>query len=111
MSEATASMNAVIRPPPFGAPVSDIDRFALDFFADPFPAHHELREAGPAVWLRRHGLWAVARYEEVHRVLDDWRTFCSSRGVGMSDFAKERPWRPPSLVLEKDPCRSMKSVA
>jgi cytochrome P450 len=111
MSEATASMNADIRPPPFGAPVSDIDPFALDFFADPFPAHHELREAGPAVWLRRHGLWAVARYEEVHRVLDDWRTFCSSRGVGMSDFAKERPWRPPSLVLEKDPCRSMKSVA
>jgi hypothetical protein len=103
MSETTASMNADIRPPPFGAPVSDIDPFALDFFADPFPAHHELREAGPAVWLRRHGLWAVARYEEVHRVLDDWRTFCSSRGVGMSDFAKERPWRPPSLVLEKDP--------
>jgi 4-methoxybenzoate monooxygenase (O-demethylating) len=39
----------------------------------------------------------------VHAVLNDWRTFCSSRGVGMSDFAKETPWRPPSLVLETDP--------
>jgi cytochrome P450 len=103
MSEAIVSVNTDIRPPPPGAPVSDIDPFALDFFADPFPAQHELREAGPAVWLRRHGLWAVARYEEVHRVLNDWRTFCSSRGVGVSDFAKEKPWRPPSLVLEKDP--------
>jgi cytochrome P450 len=55
------------------------------------------------VWLRRYGIWAVARYEEVTRVLNDWRTFCSSRGVGMSDFAKEKPWRPPSLVLERDP--------
>jgi cytochrome P450 len=30
-------------------------------------------------------------------------TFCSSRGVGLSDFAKETPWRPPSLILEADP--------
>jgi hypothetical protein len=51
------------------------------------------------VWLSRYGLWAVARYQEVHAVLNDWRTFCSGRGVGMADFAKEKPWRPPSLVL------------
>ncbi len=103
MSEATAPTDAIGGASPPGAPVSDIDPFSLEFFADPFPAHHELREAGPAVWLRRYGIWTVARYEDVHRVLNDWRTFCSSRGVGMSDFAKEKPWRPPSLVLEKDP--------
>jgi hypothetical protein len=31
------------------APTSNIDPFSLEFFADPFPAHQELREAGPAV--------------------------------------------------------------
>ena len=36
-------------------------------------------------------------------MLNDWQTFCSSRGVGVSDFAREKPWRPPSLVLEADP--------
>ncbi|KAE9737303.1 cytochrome P450, partial [Escherichia coli] len=36
-------------------------------------------------------------------VLNDPLTFCSSRGVGLSDFAKETPWRPPSLILEADP--------
>ena len=27
----------------------------------------------------------------------------SSRGVGLSEFAKQKPWRPPSLLLEADP--------
>jgi cytochrome P450 len=62
-----------------------------------------LREAGPVVWLAKWNVWAVARYAEVHAVLNDPATFCSSRGVGLSDFKKETPWRPPSLVLERDP--------
>ena len=85
------------------APTSDIDPFSREFLADPHPSHHELREAGPVVWLKRYSIWTVARYAEVHATLNDWQTFCSSRGVGMSDFAKEKPWRPPSLVLERDP--------
>src|SRR5579872_6133662 len=84
-------------------PVSDVDPFCREFFEDPFPAHAELREAGPVVRLPRYGVWAVARWQEVHAVLNDWRTFCSSRGAGLSDFAKETPWRPRSLVLEVDP--------
>lgn len=85
------------------APVSAVDPFCRDFFEDPFPAHEELRKAGPAVRLSRYDVWAVARYAEVHRVLNDWETFCSSRGAGLTDFAKERPWRAKSLVLETDP--------
>ena len=45
----------------------------------------------------------MARYAEVHAVLNDPLTFCSSRGVGLSDFAKEKPWRPQSIILEADP--------
>src|SRR6516225_744661 len=87
------------------APVSDVDPFCRDFFENPFPAHQELREAGPAVRLSRYGVWAVARYAEVHMVLNDWQTFCSSRGAGLTDFAREQAWRPKSLVLETDPPR------
>jgi cytochrome P450 len=86
-----------------GAPVSDFDPFSIAFFDDPHSVHEQLREAGPVVWLSRYGCWAAARYAEVHAILNDWQTFCSSRGVGMSDFAKETPWRPKSLVLETDP--------
>jgi 4-methoxybenzoate monooxygenase (O-demethylating) len=85
------------------APVSEVDPFRREFFEDPFRAHEELREAGPVVRLQHYDVWAVARYAEVHRVLNDWETFCSSRGAGLTDFAKEKPWRPKSLVLETDP--------
>jgi len=85
------------------APVSDVDPFCREFFENPFPAHEELREAGPAVHLSRYDVWAVARYDEVHVILNDWQTFCSSRGAGLTDFAKEKPWRAKSLVLETDP--------
>jgi cytochrome P450 len=85
------------------APVSQVDPFCREFFEDPFPAYEELREAGAVTRLSRYGVWAVARYVQVHRVLNDWQTFCSSRGAGLTDFAKEQPWRPKSLVLETDP--------
>jgi 4-methoxybenzoate monooxygenase (O-demethylating) len=84
-------------------PHLDFDPFSIEFFADPFPTHEKLREAGPLVYLDKWGVYGVARYAEVHAVLNDPETFCSSRGVGLSDFAREKPWRPPSIILEADP--------
>src|SRR5258708_1905221 len=88
---------------PSGIPGLDVDPFAIEFFENPFPTHEALREAGPLAHLDKWNVYAVARYAEVHLVLNDPVTFCSSRGVGLSDFAKEKPWRPPSLILEADP--------
>jgi cytochrome P450 len=85
------------------APHLDVDPFSIEFFDDPYPTHQLLREAGPLVYLDKWSVYGVARYAEVHAVLNDPVTFCSSRGVGLSDFAKEKPWRPPSLILEADP--------
>ena len=62
-----------------------------------------LRDAGPVAHLNKWNVYAVARYAEVRAVLNDPLTFCSGRGVGLSDFSKEKPWRAPSLVLEADP--------
>lgn len=45
----------------------------------------------------------MARFVEVQAALRNHETFCSGRGVGLSDFAHEAPWRPPSLLLEADP--------
>jgi cytochrome P450 len=86
-----------------GRPVSSIDPFSHEFLRDPYPHHEALRETGPAVWLERYGIWAMARHQEVRDGLTDWQTYCSSAGVGLSDFRKEPPWRPPSIILEADP--------
>ena len=87
----------------FDRPVSTIDPFSERFLRDPYPHHEALREAGPVVWLEHYGIWAMARHQEVRDGLTDWQTYCSSAGVGLSDFRKEPPWRPPSIILEADP--------
>ncbi|MDP1910447.1 MAG: cytochrome P450, partial [Hyphomicrobium sp.] len=84
-------------------PGLDIDPFAIEFFDDPYPTHALLRDAGPLVFLDKYSVYGVARYAEVRAVLNDPATFCSSRGVGLSDFAREKPWRPQSIILEADP--------
>jgi cytochrome P450 len=84
-------------------PVLDLDPVSPAFLEDPHPGHERLREAGPVVRLERYGVYGLARHAEVQATLADWRTFCSSAGVGLSDFRKEPPWRPPSLLLEADP--------
>jgi len=90
-------------------PVSSVDPFDDDFLAEPYPFHAELREAGPVVWLERYGLWACARHAEVQAVLSDWETFSSAAGVGIDDFRRSKPWRPPSLILEADPPQHTRS--
>lgn len=91
------------------AAVLDLDPFSDDFLTDPYDAHEQMREAGPVFWLERYGVYGVARHDEVSRVLTDHETFVSSRGVGISDFVKEKPWRPPSLLLEADPPQHTKA--
>jgi 4-methoxybenzoate monooxygenase (O-demethylating) len=51
-----------------------------------------LRELGPVVWLEKYGVVAMARYQQVRDALRDWETYCSSRGGGLTDFARENPW-------------------
>ena len=84
-------------------PVSTIDPFSHGFLQDPYPHHEAMREAGPVVWLEPYRIWAMARHQEVRDALTDWQTYCSGAGVGLSDFRKEPPWRPPSIILEADP--------
>jgi 4-methoxybenzoate monooxygenase (O-demethylating) len=84
-------------------PVSSVDPFSHAFLHDPYPHHQALREAGSVVWLEQYGIWTMARHEQVRDALTDYETYCSSAGVGLSDFRKEPPWRPPSIILEADP--------
>jgi cytochrome P450 len=85
------------------SPISNLDPFSREFLENPYRYHELLREAGPVVRLSRYGIWAMARYTEVRAVLMNFATFCSSAGVGLTNFRTETPWRPPSPVLEADP--------
>jgi cytochrome P450 len=89
----------------------DVDPFSLEFFADPFPSHATLRDAGRIVWLTRYNIVATARYEEVRQALQDYKTFSSARGVGLADFERHGRFRLPSLILEADPPTHTRSRA
>ncbi len=78
------------------------DPFTLENISNPYPLHEKLREAGPVVWLEKHGCYAVTRYEWVYEILTDFESYCSSGGLGPKDIRKEAEWRPPS-ILESDP--------
>ncbi|MEP7243982.1 MAG: cytochrome P450 [Gammaproteobacteria bacterium] len=82
---------------------SDIDPFSPEFRSDPFTPYAQLRELAPIVWLNRHGIWVVSSYECVREVLSDWKRFSNAGGGGIRNYFLEKPWRPPSLILEVDP--------
>ncbi|MGR8920575.1 MAG: cytochrome P450, partial [Gammaproteobacteria bacterium] len=90
-------------PPPAGVARWDVDPFDPAVLAAPDTFYAGLRERGPFVYLERYAMLACGRYAETRTVFSDHERFCSSRGVGLSDFAHDEPWRPPSLVLEVDP--------
>ena len=54
--------------------------------ADPYPLLAELRKHEPITWVPETAMWFVTRYDDVHQVLADFRTyrspFLSGRSVG-----------------------------
>ncbi|MGE3244815.1 MAG: cytochrome P450 [Beijerinckiaceae bacterium] len=94
---------ARIEAPVANVPLSLLDPYDAEVLRDPYPHYAALRELGPVVWMERYGVFALPCYAEVKDVLADHNTYCSSAGAGLSNFHTEKPWRPPSLLLEADP--------
>ncbi|HEX6656759.1 MAG TPA: cytochrome P450 [Ilumatobacter sp.] len=81
-------------------PSTDVDLWADDVLADPYPTYAHLRELGPVVWMTKYAAFALPRYDEVRSVLQDWQRFTSARGVGMDDAMNARSGRG---ILTTDP--------
>ncbi|MBR0755273.1 cytochrome P450 [Bradyrhizobium jicamae] len=72
------------------APSSAVDPFATETLLDPFPTYRQLRDQGPAVWLKACGMFALPRYAEVRGALEDWQLFSSAGGVSMNDEMNQK---------------------
>lgn len=84
-------------------PESNIDLFDDVALTDAYPLYKELRDTGPAVWLTRHDVWCIPRYNDVRTVLTDWRKFTTSKGVAMDPAVNEAtsgPGRANSLTSD-----------
>lgn len=89
--------------PPDGVPVWDVDPYDPAILVDPIPYYAELRRRGPLVYIPRYAILACGRYDVTREIFSDHQRFVSSRGVGLTDFSLETPWRAPSIILEVDP--------
>ena len=93
---------------------TEVDPYSDEFVAEPWDDLARIRDAGPAVWLRRYGVWTIARHDDVMAALRDHESYSSSHGVGLADLAVGEPWRRPSILVEADPpehTRNRKVVA
>lgn len=102
MNQATLIEGHVAISAPDGVPVLDIDPYSDENLTQRtyFSA---LRDAGPFAFIPKYSVLASGCYDVVREVFSDHERFVSSRGVGLSDFAVEKPWRPQSIILEVDP--------
>ncbi|QSR19317.1 cytochrome P450 [Novosphingobium sp. KA1] len=67
------------------APVFDGDIFDDLMLVDTVPLYRRLQELGPVVWLDKHNVYAVTRYDECRKVLRSPEVFISGQGVGLND--------------------------
>jgi cytochrome P450 len=71
-------------------PVSDLDLFTDEARLNPYPLYAELRALGPVVYLSRHEVYALSRYEQVRDVLGNWELYSSAEGVTMNPQLNEQ---------------------
>ena len=65
-------------------PESDIDLFCDEALLDPFPRCQALRDTGGAVWLTKHEMYVLSRYQDVRDALRNWEVYSSASGVAMN---------------------------
>ena len=66
-------------------PRSDYDPYDDAVLGNPYHGYDVLREMGPAVWLDKHGMFALTRYASVKQALSDDKNFPSRYGVMMNE--------------------------
>lgn len=88
---------------PDGVPILTIDPWAPEVLLDPAGYHAALRAAGPLVHQPDYSVLICGQYATTHEIFSDHARFISSRGVGMEDNRYSAKWRPPSVILERDP--------
>ena len=62
----------------------DFDHHRLIHEVDPDEAYEQLRRTHPVAWTNAHGgYWVVTRYEDVYRVMREYKTFSSRDGMAV----------------------------
>ncbi|WP_299572282.1 cytochrome P450 [uncultured Williamsia sp.] len=70
-----------------GAPVVDVDLYGDHAVDNSQEVYRLIRDSGPVVWLPRHRVFAMGRFDDVRAALRDDATYRSGKGVAANPVA------------------------
>ena len=78
------------------------DFYSTAFIEDSMPHYKRMRDLGPAVWLPRHKVWAVCRYEDVKQALLNNEVLISGKGIAVNNIMNEQMTGDKTVTLTAD---------
>jgi cytochrome P450 len=78
------------------------DMYDRELYASPYPMFRRMRDEAPLYRNEQYEFWALARLDDVARVLTDRVTFSSAKG-GVYQIASAGVEMPPGLFIFEDP--------
>jgi cytochrome P450 len=83
-------------------PAAYYDPYDFEIDADPYPVWKRLRDEAPLYFNEKYGFYALSRYEDVEKGLNDWRTYSSAQG-SVLEMIKAKVQMPPGMFIFEDP--------
>ena len=78
------------------------DPYRPDFWKDPYPVFRRLRDEAPLYHNAQYEFYALSRFADVERALNDKDTFSSSRG-DILEYIKANMDIPKGMFIWEDP--------
>jgi len=78
------------------------DPYDFEIDADPYPIWKRLRDERPLYHNQRYDFFALSRFDDVQRCLNDWKTYSSAKGT-LLELIKGGFEMPPGTIIFEDP--------
>jgi cytochrome P450 len=78
------------------------DPYDREIYGDPYETYRRLRDEAPLYVNEEHGFYAISRYADAERMLQDRDTFLSGKGTILPAMKSDQPV-PPGLFIFEDP--------
>ncbi len=84
------------------APAAYYDPYDFEIDADPYPVWKRLRDEAPLYFNDKYEFYAISRYEDVEKGLNEWQTYSSAQG-SVLEIIKAKVEMPPGMFIFEDP--------
>jgi cytochrome P450 len=83
------------------------DPYDREIYANPYETYQRLRDEAPLFVNEEHGFYAISRYADVERMLQDRQTFISGHGNVLAQMKSGKPAAPGLFIWEDPPLHSL----